>query len=77
LKGNTESGTNETRIFYQKLLFFCFSPLLILVGSMLFWKIVPLCKEVRYRKEKLITTLLVLLFLAHSSISKYLFDSLK
>ncbi|CDW72107.1 UNKNOWN [Stylonychia lemnae] len=66
------------RIFYQKLVMLALLPILLAFCSWLFWVIYH---KIKYQKEeyvsKIITTLIILLFLVHPNIVHYMFNNFK
>jgi len=74
--------TNSNNVYFLKLVFFAFLPVLLAAGDILFWIIYLRIKH-RHKKEgrydsiknDFIVTLVILLFLVHPNITKAMFSS--
>eukprot|EP00347_Sterkiella_histriomuscorum_P022241 403331176 len=63
-------------LYLQKLIFFALMPLILAIFSVAFWVILGLIKRnVTQIRDKLISTMVILLFLVHPTIAKILFQA--
>ena len=74
------SDSNTIRLFYQKLIMYALLPIILWVGSVLFWNLYY-CKKTSEQKQKkpgrIMSTVIILLFLIHPTIVKYMFENFK
>ena len=79
-EGENSGDGNLVRIYYQKMIMFALLPLLLALGSLLFWNLY-FCRKSKTSKEKKISrmmaTLIILFFFVHPSIVEYMFSNFK
>jgi hypothetical protein len=69
-------GEYDLDVYFQKLIFYCILPVIIVGVSALFWLSVSLCKRsLNVMRNQFVTTVIVLLFLAHPTLLKYTFSA--
>ena len=81
LDQRSDSGNSNTiRLFYQKMIMYALLPMILWVGSILFWNLYY-CKKTSEQKQKkpgrIMSTFIILLFLIHPTIVKYMFENFK
>ena len=65
-------------LYFTKLIMFALLPLVLIIGSLIFWTVFYMCKDRAERskaKVRVIATIVILLFLTHPSIVKLMFKS--
>ncbi|CDW82066.1 UNKNOWN [Stylonychia lemnae] len=77
-EGSDQIEIDIFRIFFQKLVILAVLPIILTICSWLFWVIF---QKIKYSQEKyigkVITTLIILLFLVHPNIVQYMFSNFK
>ena len=80
LDQRSDTGDDNTiRLYYQKMIMYAVCPILMTLGSVIYWKLYS-CKKsrtVRSIKERIIATTIILFFLVHPSIVTYMFSNFK
>lgn len=72
-----DQETGSIRVYYMKLIFYALLPLILFVTALGYWSIHSLVYKNFYKlKQNLTSSIVVLLFLVHPSISKMMFSSL-
>ena len=76
----SEGMGNLVRLYYQKMIMYALLPLLLALGSLIFWNLY-FCRKSKALKDKKISrimaTLIILFFLVHPSIVEYMFSNFK
>ncbi len=74
-----EGGTSENipRLFYKRLLLYGSSNPILVVCSILIWILLNSRNKIEYLKDKLIATIVVLIYISHGSVTKFMMEALK
>lgn len=76
LQQNDANANNSDKVYTQKLILFAILPLILAIASIGVWMLARLIKgRIRKLKDKIISTMVVLLFLVHPTIAKILFQA--
>eukprot|EP00347_Sterkiella_histriomuscorum_P019434 403341642 len=75
---NKQSGDDQSiRIFFVKLIMIAILPFLLLIGCFTIWSVIKLVKNNINLKNSVTSSVVIALFLAHSSIVQYMFYDFK